>query len=460
MKRIVTVVACLGLWACGPGVELGVGDDLTTSTTSSLTAVTSFGPNPGALNMYKYVPANMPANAPLVVAMHGCTQTAADYTNVGWNALADKYKFYVLYPEQTTSNNQLRCFNWGGEFGDPTNIKRGQGENESIKEMIDQMKTDHSIDSSRVFVTGFSGGGAQTSLMMAVWPEVFAAGATVAGIPYNCTTTFSEVSGCLKPGKTLSEQEWGDRVRAANPNYTGKYPRVAIWQGTADSVVDPNNTTQMLRQWSNVHGIDETADVTDTSVNKATRREFKDGQGNTLIEVWGISGMDHGAAIDSANGCGTAAQYVLNVGICSSFYIAKFFGITGATPPPVDAGQPDAGPVDAGKPDAGQPDAGKPDAGQPDAGKPDAGQPDAGPVDAGKPDAGPVDAGQSDAGPGSCQQTTDTTYNLVASGKAVRCGSWLMYACAGGTQLGFWNVFVQATVHTTDGSTWLAGKCP
>src|SRR3954452_22108957 len=39
---------------------------------SGLTAVASFGSNPGNLKMWKYVPAGMPANAPLVVAMHGC----------------------------------------------------------------------------------------------------------------------------------------------------------------------------------------------------------------------------------------------------------------------------------------------------------------------------------------------------------------------------------------------------
>jgi poly(hydroxyalkanoate) depolymerase family esterase len=248
MKRV-SLVVCLALVvACGPGLEPTETDEATTTRGESLTAVSSFGSNPGNLNMYRYVPANMPAHAAVVVALHGCTQTAADYTKIGWNELADKYKFYVVYPEQNTSNNSLRCFNWGGEYGDPTNIKRGQGENESIKEMVDQMKTDFSVDASRIFVTGFSGGGAQTALMLAVWPDVFAAGATVAGIPYNCTTTYSEVSGCLKPGKDLTASDWGDRVRAANPNYTGPWPRLAIWQGTADSVVDPNNTTQLLRQ--------------------------------------------------------------------------------------------------------------------------------------------------------------------------------------------------------------------
>lgn len=427
------VLAMVGFGACG-GPEGRVVDSLDDSTVElGLTSVPSFGSNPGGLAMYRYVPAAMPTGAPVVVVLHGCTQTAADYEKTGWNALADTYKFYVVYVEQTTGNNALRCFNWAGEYGDPTNLQRGQGENESIKQMVDKMKADFSVNPARVFVSGFSGGGAQAALMLAVWPDVFAAGATLAGIPYNCTTTYSEVSGCLKPGKTLSPTEWGNRVRAAS-SYTGPWPRLAIWQGTADSVVDPNNTTQLLHQWSNVHGIDETAELTDTSVTGTTRKEYRDAQGKALVETWAVTGMDHGIPVDPANGCGTAQAYILNKGICSSFYIARFFGLTGGNVP-YDGGVP-----------------------LPDAGKPDSGLPDAGPSDAGLPDAGPPDAGLPDAG-GQCTAVTDSTYNLVASGKAVRCGSYNMYACAGGTQLGLWNLFVKATVHSTNGTSWLAGPC-
>lgn len=67
--------------------------------------------NPGALTMYEYVPPDMPAAAPVVVALHGCTQTANDYTKAGWNVLADAGKFYVVYAQQTSANNAATCFN-------------------------------------------------------------------------------------------------------------------------------------------------------------------------------------------------------------------------------------------------------------------------------------------------------------------------------------------------------------
>src|SRR5438445_388554 len=75
--------------------------------------VTGFGTNPGNLNMYSYVPAGITAKAPLVVVMHGCTQNATTVSQEsGWNTLADRHKFYVVYPEQLAANNSSYCFNW------------------------------------------------------------------------------------------------------------------------------------------------------------------------------------------------------------------------------------------------------------------------------------------------------------------------------------------------------------
>ena len=144
----------------------------------ALTQVASIGSNPGALKMYKHVPSGMPADAPLVVALHGCTQSAAAYEASGWSALANTHKFYVVYPEQQSGNNSNKCFNWF-ESGD---IARGQGEALSIKQMVDKMKADHLVDDKRVFVTGLSAGGAMTALMLATWPDVFAGGAIFAAL--------------------------------------------------------------------------------------------------------------------------------------------------------------------------------------------------------------------------------------------------------------------------------------
>jgi poly(hydroxyalkanoate) depolymerase family esterase len=112
----------------------------------------------GGLNMYSYVPASMPPSAPLVLVLHGCGQSAADYVNAGWDELADLAKFYVVYAEVPGSG----CFGWTSS----TDTQRDSGQALALKQMIDDMKSKYSIDAGRVFVTGLSAGGAMRPIRM------------------------------------------------------------------------------------------------------------------------------------------------------------------------------------------------------------------------------------------------------------------------------------------------------
>ncbi|WP_082578417.1 PHB depolymerase family esterase [Lysobacter sp. Root690] len=289
------------------------------------TEVTGFGSNPGNLRMFKYLPPDLPANAPLVVAMHGCSQSAASYdAETGWELLAQRWHFAVVLPQQQSANNSSGCFNWF-ETGDTT---RGQGEALSIKQMIDKMRADHGSAADRVYVTGLSSGGAMTAVMLATYPEVFAGGAIVAGIPYRCATSSSAAFSCMSPGSDLTPAQWGDKVRAAS-THTGPWPIVSIWHGDADYVVRPANATESLQQWTNVHGIDQLADVED-NVAGYPHKVYRDAQGHARVETYTITGMGHGTPVDPGTGesqCGTAGAYVLDVNICSSYYIGRFWGL-------------------------------------------------------------------------------------------------------------------------------------
>src|SRR5205807_1285970 len=120
---------------------------------------------------------------------HGCTQNASGYgTTSGWVDLAQRWQFSVLLPQQQSANNSNSCFNWF-QLGD---ITRGQGEAESIAQMVRRMLTDTGAAPSRVYVTGLSAGGAMTAVMLATYPEMFAGGGVVAGIPYHCATQLYE----------------------------------------------------------------------------------------------------------------------------------------------------------------------------------------------------------------------------------------------------------------------------
>src|SRR5262249_29198245 len=171
--------------------------------------------------------------------------TAQQFTAAGWNELADAARFYLVYPEQNSSNNPLRCFNWAGEYGDPANLQRGQGENESIKEMVDKMEADYSIDRNRVYVAGFSAGGAFVSVLLAMWPDVFKAGAIMSGVPYDCATTVQGAYNCQAinqhPELKKTAADWGAAVRMADPGFAGPWPRVILFHGTSDTEVVPDN---------------------------------------------------------------------------------------------------------------------------------------------------------------------------------------------------------------------------
>lgn len=292
---------------------------------SAQTEVTGFGSNPGNLRMFKFVPTGLPASAPLVVALHGCSQSASSYdAETGWQLLANRWKFALLLPQQQSANNSSSCFNWF-ELGDTT---RGQGEALSIKQMVDRMLADYSGAADRVYVTGLSAGGAMTATMLATYPDVFAGGAILSGLPHRCATTQSAAFSCMNPGSNLTPVQWGDKVRAAS-TWSGPWPIVSVWHGDADSIVRPINLTESMEQWTNVQGIDQTPDVSDT-VAGFPHKVYKDVSGNARVETYSITGMGHGTPVDPGTGetqCGTAGAYILDVNVCSSYYIGRWWGL-------------------------------------------------------------------------------------------------------------------------------------
>jgi feruloyl esterase len=287
--------------------------------------VTSFGSNPGELRMFTYVPNNLPDSAPLVVLLHGGTQSAASYDQgSGWSRLADRYGFALLLPQQSERNNPLKCFNWFN----PEDMVRDSGEALSIKQMVDRMVAEHNIDHQNIYVTGVSSGGAMTTIMLAAYPDVFAGGAIIAGLPYRAANDLQEGFACMFQGPNRSGQEWGNLVRSAS-SYQGQWPKVSIWHGDADETVKPVNATEIFKQWANIHGLDETASI-QVNVDGYLRQVWQDSDGEDLIECYTIAGMGHGVPVNPGNQedqCGTAAPFFIDVGISSTYHIAKFWGL-------------------------------------------------------------------------------------------------------------------------------------
>ncbi|QUS42143.1 PHB depolymerase family esterase [Tardiphaga alba] len=303
--------------------ELPVGD-------SPLEEVTDFGSNPGNLKMFAYAPEQLAPKPALVVVLHGCTQTAAGYDlGSGWSKLAQRYGFVLVMPEQTRANNSNTCFNWFAA----EDISRDSGEALSIRQMVEHAAIAHGVDAKRIYVTGLSAGGAMASVMLATYPDVFAAGAIIAGLPYGIAQSTQEALAGMYRAPTRSMQELGDLVRKASP-HQGPWPRVSVWHGAADRTVNPANAGEIVKQWLGLHGLPD-APMSAGDVDGYPREVWWNGTGETVVESYTITGMVHGTPLaieGQEDAYGAATKFMLDAGIASSWHIAQFFGLTKQAP--------------------------------------------------------------------------------------------------------------------------------
>jgi poly(hydroxyalkanoate) depolymerase family esterase len=287
-----------------------------------LRELTGFGANPGDLRMFAYAPGHLPPEAPLVIALHGCTQTADEYDcGTGWSSLADSLGVAVVYPQQQPTNNPKNCFSWFV----PGDIARGHGEALSIREMVEHAIATFAADRGKVFVTGLSAGGAMASVMLATYPEVFAGGAIIAGLPYGCASNVQQAFETMFTEQGRAARALGDTVRAAS-RHRGPWPKISVWHGTSDPIVKPSNSEDIIRQWTNVHGLSASPSYQELNGGH-TRRIWSDTDGEALIEAFTIRGMAHGVPLATTGGetCGAPEAFFLDVGISSTHHIARFW---------------------------------------------------------------------------------------------------------------------------------------
>jgi poly(hydroxyalkanoate) depolymerase family esterase len=295
-----------------------------------LQEVANFGANPGELRMLQYVPPTLPPGAALVVALHGCTQTAAGYdTGTGWSELAERHGFAVLMPEQVRSNNAHGCFNWF----QPGDTARDLGEAASISQMIATMLAEHPIDPRQVYVTGLSAGGAMTSALLASYPELFAGGAIIAGLPFGAASNTQEAVAAMYHCRSLPGEDWGDLVRDASPRRDPRdRPVVSIWHGDADQTVTPSNAVESAKQWVDVLGL-HAADGVEDQIDGVPHRVWRDKAGVVRVELYAVPGLAHGVPIDPTavgdQGVGHAMPYVLDARVSSTWHIARSWGLVG-----------------------------------------------------------------------------------------------------------------------------------
>ena len=293
-----------------------------------LKSLDGFGSNPGALQARTYVPKSLQAGAPLVVVLHGCTQTADGYNrSSAWSEAAQGHGFALLFPEQQRANNPNLCFNWFS----PEDATRGRGEALSIRQMVAAMHERHGTDPNRVFVTGLSAGGAMAAVMLATYPEIFAGGAIIAGLPYGTARSVPQAFDRMRGHGGVAPDALAAIVRSAS-GHKGPWPTLSVWHGTSDATVDSSNARAIVDQWRGVHGVPRAPSRTDT-VNGYPHRVWKNAGGREVIEEYVLTGMGHGTPLSEREGFGeTAGPFMLDVGISSTRRIASFWGIDEVRP--------------------------------------------------------------------------------------------------------------------------------
>ena len=292
-------------------------------TASTLSVLDNFGPNPGNLHGKFYVPKSFVKGSALVVVLHGCTQSPEGYDRgAGWSKAADEHGFALLFPEQQRANNPKLCFNWFL----PTDVSRDQGEARSIREMVAEMHARFETDPARVFVTGLSAGGAMAAVMLASYPEIFAGGGIIAGLPFGSAHSVPEAFDRMRGHGGPSVKALSEVVRSAS-SHSGPWPTLSIWHGTGDTTVDPSNAQDLVDQWRTLHGASKLPCKTD-EVEGFPHRVWCDPAGREVIEEFAITGFAHGTPLDVSHPefGELAGPYMLDAGISSPRHILRFWG--------------------------------------------------------------------------------------------------------------------------------------
>lgn len=295
---------------------------------SAMIEVKEFGNNPGKLRMFIHIPENLSSNAPMVVALHGCSQTAEELAQLtGWNELADKYGFVVLYPEQRSVNNMSSCFNWFMM----KDIEGDKGESESIRSMMDKAALMTSINSELIYTYGVSAGAAMANSLMITHPEAFAGGAILAGGAHRSAENAMQAMQVMMYPKDRTVSEWGKKI----PNTVSfdHLPKVVVVQGSKDNVVDPANAIEIIDQWCFAYDINPNDQQVDTTfvVSKIVERSYlKDKKGAESIVYFSIEGLGHKIPVDPGENIGQGGQtgmFAEDIDFFSTYYIAVEFGL-------------------------------------------------------------------------------------------------------------------------------------
>lgn len=324
--------AAAGTAAPNPRVSQAIGEMLgrlgQLGSTNGLQAVTRPPPPPlpdgarfewrrfadaaGSLAYKLYVPSGHAGEpAPLVVMLHGCTQSPDDFAvGTRMNALAEEHTFLVAYPAQAPSANASKCWNWF-QSG---HQQRDRGEPALIAGVTREVMRDFAVDPARVYIAGLSAGGAAAAVMADAYPELYAAVGIHSGLACGAATDLPSALAAMRQGGAAV----GGRSPA--PGGAGPVPTI-VFHGDRDRTVHPVNGDQVIARSRGTTGL-----ATNVSRGRApgggayTRTVQADGSGRSVLEHWSLHGAGH-----AWSGGSPAGSYTDPAGPDASAEMLRFF---------------------------------------------------------------------------------------------------------------------------------------
>jgi poly(hydroxyalkanoate) depolymerase family esterase len=266
----------------------------------------SYGNQAGSRDYKLYIPSGYRGQPlPLVVMLHGCTQSPDDFAaGTQMNLVAEEHTCLVAYPAQAASANPSRCWNWFS----PGHQQRGQGEPSLIAGITRQIMRDYAVDPERVYVAGLSAGGAAAAIMGMTYPDLYAAIGVHSGLPCGAAGDLPSAFAAMQHGEAVALRGSG---RASGAGLSQRIVPTIVFHGDRDTTVHPRNGDRIVAQSRTTPMTDLRTTVQQGRVpggHAYSRSVHADASGQTILEHWVIHGAGHAWSGGSPAGSYTDPQ--------------------------------------------------------------------------------------------------------------------------------------------------------
>ncbi len=248
----------------------------------------TYGNEAGSRSYKLYIPSSYRGQPiSLIVMLHGCTQSPDDFAaGTRMNVVAEEHACFVVYPAQTASANQSKCWNWFS----PDDQIRDRGEPSLIAGITRQVMRDYAVDPQRVYVAGLSAGGAAGAVMAATYPDLYAAVGVHSGLPCGAARDLPSAFAAMRQGAA------GSVHRSGGAPAPGRIVPTIVFHGDRDKTVNPRNGDQVIAQWRAMARAEMRTEARHGQVpggHAYSRTHYIDASGRTVLEQWVVHGADH-----------------------------------------------------------------------------------------------------------------------------------------------------------------------